>query len=524
MYRSGAPFVPPTKLPALIIVSLGIVAAILLGYMIGQGDLVPVLGFFAGAAVFALVLIMNDRIWLLVPACWHLTGNFGSLPFSVRELAVLLTFGVFIVFIALRRMPIETRFGLLDAFVFLNLGYLATVYLRNPVGTAALGSAMVGGRPYFEIVIAVLAYLVLTWVPLTPRTARVLPCLIAFPQIGVSLLSALTHFIPQLGPIASIIYSDVEVSDADAGMQPGDEADEIDRVVSLGGVAEAGVLVLFSYFSPLSLLNPARLTRFVLFALVCLCFALAGFRNGVAMLIATGALAAYFRGGLREAWTTLACLLTIVLGLVGVQYTGLHLPLTAQRALSFLPGRWDYEAKADAEGSSEWRFYMWQQALTTDEFIKNKLLGDGIGFSAYELQIMEEETPEGGSPFIGGDRQENQLIQGAFHSGPISAIRCVGYVGLVLYLVLSLVAAFYAWGLIRITAATPFFPLALFIGISVIYGPVKYICIFGGYESDFPRTIFLCGMLRLLSEGFSRWRKAQSDVAPEVQQLAPLSA
>jgi hypothetical protein len=523
MYRSGAPFDLRMKLSSLIVVLLGVVAAIPLGYMIGKGDLVPVLAFFGGAAVLALVLTLNGRIWLLVPACWYLTGNFGSLPFSVRELSVLLTFGVFIVFIALRRMPIEMRFGLLDGFVLLNLGYLATVYLRNPVGTAALGSAMVGGRPYFEIVIAVLAYLVLTWVRLTPRTARVLPCLIAFPLIAVSILSALTHLIPQLGPIASVVYSDVEISDDD-GKQQGDGPNEFDRVVSLGVAAEAGTSVLFSYFSPLSLLNPARLTRFVMFSLVCLCFEVAGYRNGVAMLIASGALAAYLRGGLREALPTLACVLTIVLGLVGVQSTGLHLPLTAQRALSFLPGQWDYEAKADAEGSSEWRFYMWRQALTTDEFIKNKLLGDGFGFSASELQIMEQETPDGGSPFIGGDRQEKQQIQGAFHSGPISAIRCVGYVGLVLYLVLSFVAAFYAWGLIRTTAATPFFPLALFIGISVIYEPIKYIFIFGGYESDFPRTIFLCGMLRLLAGGFSRWRSAQRDVAPVFQQLANSSA
>jgi len=137
---------------------------------------------------------------------------------------------------------------------------------------------------------------------------------------------------------------------------------------------------------------------------------------------------------------------------------------------------------------------------------------------------MEQEVPNGGSPFIGGDRQESQLIQGAFHSGPISAIRFVGYVGLVLYLVLFFVAARYAWGLIRTTAATPFFPLALYIGIPVIYGPIEYIFVFGGYESGFPRTIFLCGMLRLLSEGFSRWRRGQSDVTHEVQQLANSSA
>jgi hypothetical protein len=120
MYRSDGPFDLQTKLPAIIIVLLGVVAAIVLGNMIGQDDLVPVLTFFGGAAVLALVLILKGRIWLLVPACWYLTGSFGSLPFSVRELSVLMTFGVFIVFIALRIIPIETRFDLLDAFVLLS--------------------------------------------------------------------------------------------------------------------------------------------------------------------------------------------------------------------------------------------------------------------------------------------------------------------------------------------------------------------------------------------------------------------
>ena len=54
---------------------------------------------------------------------------------------------------------------------------------------------------------------------------------------------------------------------------------------------------------------------------------------------------------------------------------------------------------------------MWDVVLHTDTYIHNKLLGDGFGFTSYELQIMEQQG-EGGQGFVGGASQENSLIQG----------------------------------------------------------------------------------------------------------------
>src|SRR5271165_4882610 len=143
---------------------------------------------------------------------------------------------------------------------------------------------------------------------------------------------------------------------------------------------------------------------------------------------------------------------------------------------------------------------MWDVVLHTDTYIHNKLFGDGFGFTNYELQIMEQQG-EGGQGFVGGASQENSLIQGAFHSGPLSAVRYVGVVGLTFYILLLVVAAIYAWRLIVISRGTDFFPLALFVGIPAIYEPINYIFIFGGFDSGFPNTLFLCGMLKLLSKG-----------------------
>jgi hypothetical protein len=255
----------------------------------------------------------------------------------------------------------------------------------------------------------------------------------------------------------------------------------------------------------------------VLFALACVGFAVAGFRSEIMGFAAYFLLAAYFRNGLLKALQTFGCLAIVVVGLIGVQSAGVHLPLTAQRALSFLPGDWDNEAKSSAEESSEWRFYMWQIALNSNEFIKNKILGDGFGFSSYELQIMNQaEDSSSGNGFIGGDPQEGYMIVGAFHSGPISAIRYVGWLGLALYLTLLLAVAGYAWRLIKAATSTPFLPLALFIGLPAVFEPIRYIFIYGAYDTALPDAIFVCGMLRLLSKGLANWRATQRELRQPV--------
>jgi hypothetical protein len=480
-------------------VAAGILCAVLIGFWVGDEAFLPLLLFLVIVATGAALLVLRQRIWVLVPCFWYVTGKLGPSPFSVRELVVLMAFGVFVVFLAMRVIRAGAKIELLDWLVLTNCGYLATVFARNPVGVSALGSGMVGGRPYIDAVIGFLAFIILTRATLSPYLSRLLPFFAALPQIGASFLIAITHYVPSTVPIVARVYSAVDTSQYILQEVGGPEG-ESNRVFGLLGGAQAGLLGLLSYFPPLTLLSPLMPLRFVCFATVCIGFALAGFRNGILYLGFAFASAAYVRNGIKRALIVLAVGGALVFGLIAAQNAGFTLPLTAQRALSFLPGDWNADAKAEAEDSSEWRFYMWDVVLHTDTYIHNKLLGDGFGFSKYELQIMEQQE-EGGPSFIGGASQESSLIQGAFHSGPLSAVRYVGVVGLTLYILLLVVAASYAWRLIVASRGTDFFPLALFVGIPAIYEPLQYVFIFGGFDSDFPNTLFVCGMLKLLSKG-----------------------
>src|ERR1700730_10331836 len=170
MFDPGVNFTQDPRITSAIAVAGGIVCALLLGTSIGESGLLP-FARVGGVAAITIALTLQDRIWILIPIFWYLPGRLGflPLPLSVRDVAVLSAFGVFVVFLALRFIRAEARMELLDWLVFLNIGYLITVFVRNPAGLSAIGSAMVGGRPYFDCFIGALAYVVLTRMELRPR-------------------------------------------------------------------------------------------------------------------------------------------------------------------------------------------------------------------------------------------------------------------------------------------------------------------------------------------------------------------
>jgi hypothetical protein len=283
-------------------------------------------------------------------------------------------------------------------------------------------------------------------------------------------------------------------------------------------------LLLVSIFRPLTLINPLYLVRFAAFALTALMLLGSGFRSTIATLAATFLLSSYFRRGWAEVLRIASFglpLLGLILLMQGVVF---DLPLPAQRALSFLPGRWDELAVREAQGSTQWRVEMWKTILGTDKYIESKWFGDGFGFTRRQLDLMRALQRYGATP---EEMQENMMVSGGVHSGPISAIRYVGYVGLAIFLTLLIAVAMRAWKLIRQAQNTPFFMLALFIGIPCIWEPVLYTAIFGGFEGGLPETMFRLGLLHMLANSLrTKSSAAYSELRyrsqPEPRALSPV--
>ena len=264
------------------------------------------------------------------------------------------------------------------------------------------------------------------------------------------------------------------------------------------------VLALVSVYPPLSLINPLHPVRLAMLLLSFVAIFLSGFRLAI---IAAGvflALSLVIRRHIAGLWIFGASAVAGLILLVTLQGSGIvELPLTLQRSLSFLPVDWNADAKADADNSTQWRLDMWRWAWEDDRILRDKIWGQGFGLSLEDMQI-EASTRLGGrgegSGFLGGSDREWWLINGAFHNGPLSAIRNVGAVGLLLYLALVLVSVKVAWALCAKTRDTDLFPMALFITLPILWEAFRFTVLYGHYPSTICQSLYWAGLLNLLSK------------------------
>lgn len=462
------------------------------------------LGMYVGVAVLAVgALGLKQNAWLLIPICSGLGGTIGGgrLPASVAEMSVAFCFGLFVLFKALKVIPRFPRLNWCDKLLICNLLYIATVFARNPVGVDFMRSNLIGGRPYFAILLACCGYWVLQHVTIKPKLARILPALMCFGSVVNALSGLVGFFAPSLGYRLATLYS---------GFMPGGEVNPLEpldtsRVERHSYLAGFGVEVgraAVSYANIFKLIFFQNIILSAVFYISLVAILFSGFRSNLIGWMFAAALATYIRGGTRQVFPLFAAAVAFIVMIIVVQTAGLHVPLAAQRALSFIPIEWDSRASVDAKGSVEWRVEMWRLALTSDRYIKNKLLGDGFGFDPSELRgwaamsAMRMDTSAG--------LQDYYMITGDYHSGPVSAIRFVGYLGLLLFTVLLIANARYAWKIVKAAKNTAFFPLALFVGIGAIYHPICYWFIFGGYGGDFIQAISTLGLLNLIDRSIKK--------------------
>jgi hypothetical protein len=493
----------------IVISALGLLVALCLGLYIGGGDIVLLALLAGSAAIIALIAGMRQHIWLLVPMFWGFTGfvHVLPLPFSVRDLVVMLVAAVGFALLALRVFRFRNRWDLLDFILLLNLGQVFMAFLLHPVGLRALSSQTVGARPYFNIAIAVLAYVILSNQIISPKLGRLLPVVMLIPEAFLAVLTLVVRAKPGLGLVLGYFYS---------GLFPqlAQLSPDIGRVERVGGIVGSGnglLTALCSYFRPLTLINPFRPIRFVLLVVGIILVLISGFRSALLSIAAIFLISSYLRKGLTDVLTVLAGMFLAVLALVVINSAVYPLPLAVQRTLSFLPGQWDSRAVADATGSTEWRVQMWRDIPKSGQYIHNKVMGDGFGFSRDELQAIQRQAAS-----AGGMQQEDFMLTGSFHNGPLSAIRFVGVVGMCLYYALLIYAAMYGWRLIRASEHSDFYPLTLFISLSLIWEPVNYTFVFGGYDSGLPHAIFGVGMLKMIYNSLehSAQKTARATPAP----------
>ena len=485
----------------------GLLAAVALGSAVGKSDMRMVAGVIALIPVAIVFVKLKTNIWVLLPIGWYLAGSLPwlPLPFTVRDLCFLTVIFFFTLFYATRALPWKRKTGMLDYLIYINLAYLAVVFVRNPVGFWALQSSMVGGRPYFAIALAFCAFMILSRVRITESIAGMFPLFFVVPAWIVAILDSVGLLFPQTAYALAMVYSGIG-SMVLPGMGQEEARFGETRFSAMINAGWTSVLALSAKYNPITMISPLYPGRV---AMLCVAFGaifLSGFRSTLLFGFVALLLSAVLRQRGKDLWIAAGALILVVVALISVQGTVLQLPRTMQRALSWLPGDWDQSTVAEAEASSRWRFEMWEWAWNDERILRDRVWGQGFGFSLDDMNLIASSlvAGEGGASRLGGSDRENFMITGAFHSGPLSTIKYIGIVGLALYYPLMCYMAVCAWRLCRRAYGTKAFSLSLFVGIPIIYEPFNFIVVFGGLDHNFPQLLFWAGLLNMTNNWLDR--------------------
>lgn len=487
------------KIKALIVVIVALFAALYLGIAAATAQFEVVIWIVGGLAL-TICLALGRRIWLIIPFMTTL-GLVLPIPgnFSTEFLAQCATILFLTLLFLMRRLPMAVRFTELEFWCLVMVLFVVQAYARNPVGLNIFGSQTVGAKPYALFAVTLVAAYAMSIMRIDPNDLRWWVRLTLLGSIANFFIGMLGVFVPAIGYyLGASFASDVGNQNAVGGEMR--DAGAASRVAFVRGLSRTLSLWIASRVPVLRAAFHPLWAPLILFTLGLA--AVSGYRSQLAIVGLTYFVSLCYRGGFIHIViaTTIGAVLVGLLAFVNLVAP---LPPNIQRALTVLPGTWESRYVQDAEGSTDWRTEIWLEALTSDRYIRNKALGDGLGFTVQQLERMGAlaEMKYSGVGVSGFDAQrESILISGDYHSGPVQTIRVIGYAGLVFLLIGMVRLAVHAHRQIQRTRGTEWFSTALFIGIPIIWGPFFWVFIFGSFTEAVSLMLMGSALVRMLEK------------------------
>jgi hypothetical protein len=480
------------KLKTIIIGALAIFAALYLGITAATAQLEAV-AWVLGGIILTIGFAFGRRIWLLLPLMSSISLVL-PLPgsFSTVLLTQFLVLGFLTALFLTRRLPFEFRLTELELICLLYLFAVIQVYLRNPVGLNIFGGQTVGGKAYFIFGVSFATAAFLSILRIDPNDLKWWVRLSIIGSLANFGLGVAMRLFPSIGYVLGASFAtDVE---KDTQQAEGTAT----RVSFVRGISSTLAIWISSRISPLKACFHPVYGSLILLSLALA--AISGFRTqliGVGLFFLIGIA---YRGGFVSVLVS-SLMVAAAVALLGVVNVMTPLPPNIQRALTFLPGTWEERYREDAANSTEWRVLMWKEALLTDKWIQNKWLGDGLGFSKAELSaIVTANESQQAERTISGltSGQENFMISGGYHSGPVVTIRTIGYVGLFILFTGFIRMMVHAHRQIIRSRGTEWFPTVLFLCIPIVSGPISWTFLYGTFDGGAGMLVMGCAMVRIL--------------------------
>ncbi len=509
------------KIKAIIVVLLAAFGALYLGIAAATAQ-VEAISWVLGTFVLAVCIALGRRIWLLMQFLGALALMLYYVPGrpETGQLGQALFLGFSTVLFLMRKLQMRVAFTELEAWCMLFSLCVLQAYMRNPVGLNFLGSANVGGRPYFNFAITFAASYLLSTLIVHPKEIIWLWRVTLLGSLLSAMFATIGYYKPGVGYwLGSSSGEGLSGEDSTAFKDPGMAdrkgfAGMIGKLIAqwVGSVKSPLMACLHPVYAPLVLISLAAA-------------AYSGFRNHIAMVGLTYLVAMCYRGGFASV------LIASVLGVIGVASISMvnsiiPLPANIQRAMTIFPGSWEERHKIDAEGSTEWRTEMWKEALTNKRYINNTWLGDGLGMTATQLaqsealSAMKSVTTRSGFNL----HRENAMLSGDYHSGPVQTIRTVGYVGLIVLWIALFRLAVHAHRQIIRCRGTEWYSKILFLCIPMIWGPIFWTIIYGTFVGGATLLFTGTALVRLLERNLPLPAYVVRRAEPYLLQKNPASA
>lgn len=487
------PLLAPEFIRRWIVLTIGIVMAIVISFWIVDQQLL-LLGILTGVMLTVVVAVgLQRNAWLLILVCWPIVGNIYVLPVpaSIHDISIILATCGYITYRVLIGSNARRPWGILETLVAINCAYVAFTFALHPAGVRALGAGTMGARSYINMLLALCAYWVIVHLPESYQSVTKAPLWMMGGMVFITVINLVVYIFPSTTRFVLPFYGGIDTSSLFSSVSAAEP--EAKRFIQLGSFGLMLVQVLVAYYPPQTLFNPLR-WRCYLFLLAIAGILASGFRNTLLFAMVSVVLASIF----QRSWRQL-----VVMGVAGMASIAMltfgqgrffQLPLTAQRALSFLPGQWAESAKEEGRQSTENRFTWWRTILS-EGVIKNWWTGDGFGVSENDFNTLA----------FSGRTFDWFTVTGSLHNGPLTTIRYAGVIGLVLYYAWTIATAVYSVKCVGRCRGSPLFPAAVFLAVQLVWKPVHYTLIFGAYDVDVPQMLFLTGLLVLILDMVERY-------------------
>jgi O-antigen ligase len=379
--------------------------------------------------VASVSLFSGGFFWVLTIASSFLGGTFPILRGSFTPFQILMAIGVakfLITDVVLRRTRIKkpARGDLLMIFAFMAIITLHGV--QDRFGMKFLGSGVWGGRNYINVYVGLAAFFIIQSVPVKSKVWAKLPYVVLAVSLFDLTIAVITNIFPSSVYVIYPFYSAVSAGSLEE-IITGD-TDVTGRIGAFGNVGFILVILVLASIPLSQVLSLQNLKRSFTFIAGSVAVLYSGFRSAV-----FNTSLAILAAGIRDLkWGVLVLAPIIAVLLFGLSFINSEVvtfPKQAQRALAFVPGKWDPQMARDAASSNQFRQLVWS-TWTREYFPVHPWLGRGFGFNSRwgERSVYKLD------PYATIEVIET----GNIHNGFLASLDTFGIVGTIFFVIWNL--------------------------------------------------------------------------------------